>query len=149
MKPRSTFALRLLIATTAMAGPAAAQDAGWTGALSVYGWLPTVSGTATLPRSGLSTDLSSDGGDILEALNYAFFANGFGTTNLNSVPEMVSLLASAFENRLFQIEYSLSSRHVPPIKDGESLRVAEPRPPQPVVDSPEAALFEGHSEHAF
>ncbi|SDW05040.1 hypothetical protein SAMN05444336_10117 [Albimonas donghaensis] len=76
MKPRSTFALRLLIATTAIAGPAAAQDAGWTGALSVYGWLPTVSGTATLPRSGLSTDLSSDGGDILEALNYAFFANG-------------------------------------------------------------------------
>ena len=52
MKPRSTFALRLLIATTALAGPAAAQDAGWTGALSVYGWLPTVSGTAPTPRVG-------------------------------------------------------------------------------------------------
>ena len=86
---------------------------------------------------------------IAPAMVCAFFANGFGTLNLNSVPEMVSLLASAFENRLFQIEYSLTSRHVPPIKDGESLRAAGPRPPQPVADSPEADLLGGLSAHVF
>ena len=86
---------------------------------------------------------------IAPAMVCAFFANGFGTLNLNSVPEMVSLLSSAFENRLFQIEYSLTSRHVPPIKDGESLRAAGPRPPQPVADSPEADLLGGLSAHVF
>lgn len=82
-------------------------------------------------------------GTIAPAMVYFFFANGFGKINLNSVPEMVSLLADAFENRLFQIEYNLTGRHVPPIKDGESLRAAGPRPPQLIVDSPEAGLFDG------
>lgn len=88
-------------------------------------------------------------GTIAPAMVCAFFANSFGTTDLNSVPEMVSLLASAFENRLFQVEYSLAGRHVPPIKDGESLRVAAPRPPQQAVDSPEMDLFGAFSVYAF
>ena len=52
------------------AGPAAAQDAGWTFRGSLYGWIPGLSATVATPFGDLESE--STGSDALSALDMAF-----------------------------------------------------------------------------
>ncbi|HEU0223425.1 MAG TPA: hypothetical protein VFR34_14610 [Paracoccaceae bacterium] len=67
-----------LLALAPFGGPAAAQDAAktWHGALTLYGWLPGLEGSAAIPGSGLQSDFSVGADDLLEAVNFAAFATG-------------------------------------------------------------------------
>jgi hypothetical protein len=53
-----------------IAGPAAAQDSGWTYQASLYGWLPSLSTTVGTPFGDLESD--SDGSISLSNLDMAF-----------------------------------------------------------------------------
>jgi opacity protein-like surface antigen len=73
-------ALRTIIAAALLSwsSPAAAQDPGqrWTGALTIYGWLPAVDGDVTASNSGDSASASFDAADLLDSLDFAAFATG-------------------------------------------------------------------------
>ena len=74
--PTCRLAAPALAAALAVAGPAAAQTQGadaWQFELSIYGWFPGISGTSNFPanRGGASVDVSM--GDVLDALEFAFF----------------------------------------------------------------------------
>lgn len=70
------------IATFAFAGllgaatPAAAQELQdrWTGALTIYGWLPAADGDVTANSTGQTAGFSFDQSDLLDALKFAAFA---------------------------------------------------------------------------
>ncbi|HXV31829.1 MAG TPA: outer membrane beta-barrel protein [Sinorhizobium sp.] len=72
MRPLS-FALFILAATaTATAAPVAAQE--WSGNATVYGWFPAIEGNQEGPDGQPIVDVTAE--DLLEALNFAFFATG-------------------------------------------------------------------------
>ena len=61
---------------------------------------------------------------ISAAMIYAFFAHPIGILNLSSAREVARLLYKAKTQKLFQNEYSRNgSRHITPVKEGESLKV--------------------------
>jgi opacity protein-like surface antigen len=64
------FALALAAATVA---PAAASD--WTGGVTLYGWVPTLSGDQSGDEGGGRLSVDYDAGSVLEALDFA--AMGF------------------------------------------------------------------------
>jgi hypothetical protein len=65
MHGKTIAALALLIA-----GPAAAQDSGWTFQASLYGWVPSMSATVDTPFGELESD--SSGSSALSNLDMAF-----------------------------------------------------------------------------
>lgn len=86
---------------------------------------------------------------IAPAMVYAFFAQPFGTINLNSVHETVSLLDTACADTLFQIEYAIGGRHVQLPKEGVSIDASSHHHASDAqVDlSPEMDLLGGFSVH--
>jgi hypothetical protein len=62
-----------VVAALAVTMPAVSQAQGdWEGAVTLYGWLPTMGGTFHFPVAG-SVDAELDPSDVLNALNFAFF----------------------------------------------------------------------------
>lgn len=86
---------------------------------------------------------------IAPAMVYAFYAQPFGTIDLNSVQETVSLLDTACANTLFQIDYAIGGRHVPLPKKGASVEASSHhRTSDAQVDlSPEMDLLGGVSAY--
>lgn len=56
--------------------PAGAGAQELTGSVTLYGWLPWIDGEVTSKSSGVSAKTSISGGDVLDALKFAFMAAG-------------------------------------------------------------------------
>ncbi len=68
-----SLSLRAALAA-ALLSPAASQAQELTGEVTLYGWLPSISGTVRTPNFKRSAETSGDG--ILDALQFAFMATG-------------------------------------------------------------------------
>jgi opacity protein-like surface antigen len=66
----------LLLAVPAVAQDEAAVTPGWSGSLTVYGWLPWSNIDATAGDTSRSTDVSFSATDALDALKFAAFLTG-------------------------------------------------------------------------
>ena len=88
---------------------------------------------------------------IAPAMVYAFFAQPFGTTDLNSAEETVALLDAASASTLFQIDYAIGGRHALLPKKGASIEASSHHRTSDAEEdahvSPEMDLFGGVSAH--
>jgi hypothetical protein len=62
----------LAIVMVPSAAVAQAKDPAWQWRATIYGWLPSISGSTNLPASGGGGDVNVDVGNILDALDFVF-----------------------------------------------------------------------------
>lgn len=73
-RPRATTVAGLALAAFIFPTGAGAQELA--GSATLYGWLPWIDGEVTSKSSGGSANTSISGGDVLEALKFAFMMSG-------------------------------------------------------------------------